>query len=90
MCDCALLQSSPKQSGYSCKRVAHPVDVFTTASQHGRVAVSQTSNLQQQGVVKAVLHGAQMGHQVKQGAVSVRLETRFNRSMYNVWTLDEL
>lgn len=75
----ALLQSSPQQPGDSGEGVAHPVDVFAAAAQQRRVPVGQTSDLQQQRVVKAVLHAAQEGHQVDQRAVSMSLHKGDNR-----------
>ena len=77
----ALLQSPPQQSGYSSKRVAYPVDVFPTASQYRRVTIGQSSDLQQQRVVKAVLHAAQKGHQVDQRAVSMSLKKTEKRAV---------
>lgn len=75
----ALLQPPPQQSGDGSERIAHPVNVFPAASQDRWVTVSQSSDLQQQGVVKAVLHNAQEGHQVDQRAVSMSLERGHNR-----------
>lgn len=77
----ALLQSPPQQSGYSSNRVAYPVDVFPTASQYRWVTIGQSSDFQQQRVVKAVLHAAQKGHQVDQRAVSMSLEKTERRDV---------
>ena len=68
-----LFQPPPQQTCDGGEAVAHPVDVSAAAPQDGSVSLRQAPHLQQQAVVQAVLHAAQQGHQVGQGAACLGL-----------------
>lgn len=64
----AVFQLSGEQLGDVGEAVAHPEDVPAVRAQDGGEGIGDALNIQQENVVKGVLHVSQLAHQVAEAA----------------------
>lgn len=66
-CRAVGVELPQEQLGDGREAVAHAVNVPALGAQDAREAVREALDLQQEDVVKGVLHAGQLGHQIQQG-----------------------
>lgn len=77
-------QLSRKELGNGSEAVAHAEDVSALRAQDGGEGVRDALNLQEENMVKRVLHAGQLTHQERQAAPGSLLP-RTMENVYNCW-----
>lgn len=75
---------SRKELGNGSEAVAHAEDVSALRAQDGGEGVRDALNLQEENMVKRVLHAGQLTHQERQAAPGSLLP-RTMENVYNCW-----